>query len=125
MFSFFTTLMAGLLLASVNVAAADLSESQQCVLDCSLKAATASKCDISDSACICASSPYSTELTQCATSACKFTTASVQSLLKDGCPSGAAPVVGAAAANSADLNGARTGLVAVSAIGLVSYALLV
>ncbi|KAJ6538866.1 hypothetical protein DFH09DRAFT_1176458 [Mycena vulgaris] len=117
------TILAGLFLISANVATAQdsggLSDQQQCLLNCSLGAVTASGCDIQNTTCVCMSSVYTTNLTQCSTSTCKFSAADVKGLLQSGCPSGFATP------NSAGFNGVRVGAAAASAVGVIFYALLV
>ncbi|KAJ7933848.1 hypothetical protein B0H13DRAFT_2306264 [Mycena leptocephala] len=121
----FITIVAGIFL-SVNMATAQdsggLSSQQSCLLNCSLAAVTASGCDIQNTTCVCASTVYVTNLTQCATSSCSFSASDIKGFLNSGCPNGSAS---ATPPNSAEFNGARTGAAAASAIGLIFYALLV
>ncbi|KAJ7760971.1 hypothetical protein B0H16DRAFT_556266 [Mycena metata] len=125
-----TTIATGLLIAGVNVAFATpqsssggLSDQQQCTFNCSISAQTASGCDINNTTCACLSPVYTTNLTTCAMSTCKLSTSDVQGLINAGCPNGSAPVT-TSKPSGAELNVVRLGAAAVSALGLISYALL-
>ncbi|KAJ7028505.1 hypothetical protein C8F04DRAFT_1398852 [Mycena alexandri] len=127
---FSLTIATGLLIAGVNVAFAapqsssgGLSDQQQCTLNCSTSAVTASGCDINNTTCVCMSSVYTTSLTTCATSTCKLSASDVQGLIASGCPNGSAPA-NTSKPSGAELNAARLGAAAASVVGLISYALL-
>ncbi|KAJ7467121.1 hypothetical protein FB451DRAFT_406127 [Mycena latifolia] len=130
-FQFLPTLAAGLavLLSSATVTSAQLSDQQLCLLNCSTTAVDASACDIEDTACICASTVYVTNITQCAV-ACKVGADDITTMLAQECPKGhvsaasTAPNVGGAK-NAAGYNAVRIGTAAASAAGLIFYALLV
>ncbi|KAJ7879556.1 hypothetical protein B0H14DRAFT_1605262 [Mycena olivaceomarginata] len=72
--SLFTALATSLFLVSIPSSTAQdsggLSPDQQCLLNCSLTAVTASGCDVQDTPCICGSSVYASNVTQCAESTC-------------------------------------------------------
>ncbi|KAJ6625258.1 hypothetical protein B0H10DRAFT_2211958 [Mycena sp. CBHHK59/15] len=79
-------LTTGILLVCVNAIADDGSDDQQqCVLGCSLAGIAVSDCVIEDTPCICASSAYAANVTQCATSTCNVTADDVKGVLADGC----------------------------------------
>ncbi|KAJ7092028.1 hypothetical protein B0H15DRAFT_184746 [Mycena belliarum] len=131
MLAFLPTLVAGLALSAVHVAAlpqdnsGGLSTQQMCLLNCSTSAVTASKCDIEDTACVCKSTTYITNVTTCA-GGCGFNAATIQGFLTTECPSGhvqAAAVQGGK--NTGGATALRMGTAAASAAGLVLYALLV
>ncbi|KAJ7354611.1 hypothetical protein DFH08DRAFT_985371 [Mycena albidolilacea] len=178
MLNFFTVITAGLFIVSVNLAIAQdsggLTPDQQCLLNCSLAAVNASGCDIQNTACVCASAVYASNLTQCTESNCGFSASDIQNALTSNCanvtrsastssvsstpassvgPSGtvsgssvartstgsasksspASTLSGSGATssesgnpapNSAELRG-RTGIAAVSVVGLILCALLV
>ncbi|KAJ7760970.1 hypothetical protein B0H16DRAFT_556244 [Mycena metata] len=125
-----TTIATGLLIASVNVAFATpqsstrgLSDQQQCMLNCSTSAVTATGCDITNTTCACLSPVYASNLTACLTSTCKIKGTDVQGIIASGCPNAAATAK-TMQPNGAELDVARLGAVAASALGLISYALL-
>ncbi|KAJ7933914.1 hypothetical protein B0H13DRAFT_685955 [Mycena leptocephala] len=113
MLAFTTTTAAAVFLLSVTVnlelaTAQDsggLSDQQACLLSCSLAAVTASACDVQNTACICASSVYAANLTQCATNTCDFSASDVQGFLDSGC----AGIVSSAAAESRTLSASASG----------------
>ncbi|KAK7006001.1 hypothetical protein R3P38DRAFT_3040824 [Favolaschia claudopus] len=88
-FSLLMTAVTGLFLASIpsSIAQDDggLAPEQQCLLNCSLAAVDASGCDIQDTPCVCASSVYATNVTQCAETTCGFPVDVVQGFLQSGC----------------------------------------
>ncbi|KAJ7141217.1 hypothetical protein C8R44DRAFT_866852 [Mycena epipterygia] len=142
-------IVADLFLIFANVATAQgLSDQQQCLLNCSVTAVAATSCDIQDTACVCASSVYATNLTQCATSACSVSMSDTKGFIAQGCAgdavaSNSSSASGSSSAtqtgsapessqsgqsgkgNSAESNGVRIRVAAVSAAGLVFFALLV
>ncbi|KAK7018836.1 hypothetical protein R3P38DRAFT_2978628 [Favolaschia claudopus] len=88
-FSLLMTAVTGLFLASIpsSIAQDDggLAPEQQCLLNCSLAAVDASGCNIQDTPCVCASSVYATNVTQCAETTCGFPVDVVQGFLQSGC----------------------------------------
>ncbi|KAJ7354612.1 hypothetical protein DFH08DRAFT_48273 [Mycena albidolilacea] len=85
----FMALTTSLFLVSIPSSTAQdsggLSPDQQCLLNCSLTAVTASGCDLQDTPCICGSSVYASNVTQCAESTCSVPASVVTGFLADGC----------------------------------------
>ncbi|KAF7357863.1 hypothetical protein MVEN_00832500 [Mycena venus] len=112
---FTTTVAASAFLASTSIitlaTAADggadggldtLSPTQKCLLTCSLTAVNASGCDIENTPCICESSVYATNVTQCAEGNCGVPASVVSDFLTTNC----ADVLSSAAGSSSTRSGA-------------------
>ncbi|KAJ7354618.1 hypothetical protein DFH08DRAFT_985382 [Mycena albidolilacea] len=144
--NFFTAMVAGLFIVSVNMATAQdsggLTPDQECLLNCSFAAVNASGCDIQNAACACASAVYASNLTQCTKSNCGLSASDIQHALTSSCANVTGSASGASvsstsaisgpassgsskpAPNSSQSAGGHTGVAAVFAVGLTLYALL-
>ncbi|KAJ6578314.1 hypothetical protein B0H19DRAFT_1122901 [Mycena capillaripes] len=134
MLTFIPTLV--VFLFSATVTTATLTDQQKkCVgANCTVSAITASGCplsDTSDFSCICASSVFASNLTQCMTATCGLSSSDAQATLSQQCPNSPGATGGGSSgsnapgskSNSAGANGSRllgaTGIV----VGLATYAL--
>ncbi|KAF8200041.1 hypothetical protein K438DRAFT_1933298 [Mycena galopus ATCC 62051] len=141
-FPLFTTIASLALATAQNTSSGGLTSQQLCLENCSLAAVNASGCNIQNTACVCASSVYATNVTQCATSTCNFTASDINGFLTSGCAnvsgftvsnfatpsntgSGGASPTSSSVPNTAEFSATHVGLAAASVFGLVFSAFLV